>query len=42
MLLLSYIQLGSFINFCYHKDDFGMDVEWQFFAALHVMHWENK
>jgi hypothetical protein len=25
----------NFINFCYHKDDFDVDIEWHFFAPSH-------
>jgi hypothetical protein len=27
--------MKNFNNLCYHKDDFGMDIMWQFFAASH-------
>lgn len=34
MMMLSNVRYGSFMNFCYDKDDFGVDVEWHFFTAL--------
>jgi hypothetical protein len=32
---LQYKTRNSFINLCCHKDDFGMDAEWHFFATPH-------
>lgn len=30
-----YKNCKSFLNLCYHKDDFGIDAEWNFFATSH-------
>ena len=30
-----YKNKNNFINLCCHKDDFGLDVEWNFFATSH-------
>jgi hypothetical protein len=32
---LQYKNGKNLINLCYHKDDFGMDNEWHFFATSH-------
>jgi hypothetical protein len=32
---LQYINRKNLINLCYHKDDFGMDSDWYFFAVSH-------
>jgi hypothetical protein len=34
-IALQYKNRKNFINLCYHKNDFGMDAEWHFFAASH-------
>jgi hypothetical protein len=32
---LQYKNRKNFINLCYHKDDFGIDAKWHFFATPH-------